>query len=73
MKRSYKLFLKTLLIAVFIHTLGSLSAQTPDKFSSDSTAFFNEMEDYLSYARKEGKDFMKQFHNDIKDEIKKMK
>jgi len=61
MKRSFKLFLKTLLIVVLIYTSGSLSAQTPDKFSSDSVAFFDEMEDYLSNARKEGKDFMKQF------------
>ena len=61
MKRSYKLLLKTLLIAVFICSSANLSAQTLDKFSSDSIAFFNEMEDYLSNARKEGKDFMKQF------------
>tara|TARA_B110000046_G_scaffold186024_1_gene231517 strand:+ start:14694 stop:19160 length:4467 start_codon:yes stop_codon:yes gene_type:complete len=61
MKRSCKLFLKALLILVFINSTSSLSAQTPDKFSSDSIVFFNEMEDYLSNARKEGKDFMKQF------------
>ena len=61
MKRSYKLLLKTLLTVVFIYSSVNLSAQTPAKFSSDSIAFFDEMEDYLSNARKEGKDFMKQF------------
>lgn len=61
MKSSFKFYFKALLIAVFILISAKVSAQTPDKFSSDSIAFFNEMDDYLSAARKEGKGFMKQF------------
>ncbi len=54
------------LLSIFIVgllVLSSLStkAQTPNQFSSDSIAFFNEMEAFLAGARKEGKDFMKQF------------
>jgi len=61
MKHLYQLFLKSLLIVLFAITSTSSTAQVPDKFSSDSIAFFDEMENHLSAARKEGKGFMKQF------------
>lgn len=38
-----------------------LKAQTPESFPSDSVEFFEVMQDYLSDARSEGKDFMKEF------------
>ena len=63
MNRLFNTFFKTVLIVLFIITSKSLSAQTPDKFSSDSIAFFKEMDNYLSNARKEGKGFMKQFED----------
>lgn len=56
-----QLFTKVILAAFFILISLNISAQTPEKFSSDSVEFFNEMNSYLSNARKEGKGFMKQF------------
>jgi len=54
--------MKKLLIAiVFLSINWSLKAQTPLSFASDSIQFFNQMESFMSDARKEGKDFMKQF------------
>lgn len=52
---------KLLLPFLFLACFSTIQAQTPDKFSRDSTAFFEEMNAYLSSARKEGKGFMKQF------------
>lgn len=61
MKRSLRIISKSILSLLFILLSVQSQAQTPDKFSNDSIAFFNEMEGYLSSARKEGKGFMKQF------------
>jgi hypothetical protein len=55
------IIVKSLLIVLFVVVPVDLKAQTPDKFTSDSTVFFDEMENYLSNSRKEGKFFMKQF------------
>ena len=38
-----------------------LKAQTPIAFPKDSIEFYEVMDLYMSNARKEGKDFMKQF------------
>lgn len=55
-------FLNKLFIVLFLLSIHLNSkAQTPSSFPTDSIEFFNTMEDYLSDARKEGKDFMKQF------------
>jgi len=51
-------------LGLFFCVLGlqlNLKAQTPDSFPQDSIAFFETMEDYLTNARKDGKDFMKEF------------
>ncbi|MBL4710461.1 MAG: hypothetical protein JKY48_18680 [Flavobacteriales bacterium] len=58
--KSLSLF-RLIIPLVFVCCLSTVQAQTPDRFSRDSTAFFEEMDAYLSNARKEGKGFMKQF------------
>lgn len=54
---------KVLLTFLFFTVFGLTKsvAQTPLSFPADSIQFFNQMESFLSDARKEGKDFMKQF------------
>ncbi|MEX2380415.1 MAG: hypothetical protein WD530_06710, partial [Vicingaceae bacterium] len=49
------------LIILFSISVVQLKAQSPSEFPRDSIEFFESMEDYLTDARKEGKDFMKQF------------
>ena len=54
---------KVLLSFLFVYVVGIYkgSAQGIKSFPSDSIQFFNQMETFLTDARKEGKDFMKQF------------
>lgn len=58
MKRLRKLV--GLFLVLFV-SYNQLKAQSPKEFPRDSIEFFDVMNDYLSDARKEGKDFMKQF------------
>jgi len=58
MKRLRKLV--GLFLVLFV-TYNQSKAQSPKEFPRDSIEFFDVMNDYLSDARKEGKDFMKQF------------
>lgn len=51
----------TFLALIFLSLSSKIKAQTPKNFPSDSIAFFESMEVFLVEARKEGKDFMKQF------------
>lgn len=53
-------FYLTLTISLFFFSNSSF-AQKPNSFPTDSIGFFEVMEEYLSEARDEGKDFMKQF------------
>ena len=51
-----------ILLIVAISIIGnSTKIKAQNAFPSDSIEFFNAMESYLTNARKEGKDFMKQF------------
>lgn len=58
--RNLLLSLSVLLI-LLIGLHKQANSQTPSNFPSDSIEFFESMESYLSDARKEGKDFMKEF------------
>ncbi|MEQ8623967.1 MAG: hypothetical protein RJQ00_03900 [Vicingaceae bacterium] len=60
--KSIQITLSKLLIFIFLAGFQlQVKAQTPNSFPKDSIEFFETMNDYLSDARKEGKDFMKQF------------
>lgn len=60
--KSFHAFLISIafLLVLLLNSKG-VKAQTPSSFPKDSIEFFETMNAYLSGARKEGKDFMKQF------------
>lgn len=54
-------YCKILITVLCLFLVVKTKAQTPDKFPTDSIAFYETMDAFISGARKEGRGFMKQF------------